>query len=384
MASFDRAPPLPPLMLPVTAPTNLQLREFNPRVEKQPAKREDDDHKLAMAVLAYHHKWDNFVNKELENTWPLHEFDENLWNRQPERYVAIFAFFCPLDLLNGLLDADRQQYNNDNGADVRPLRSDQIEIHVPEYPPPPEYEHLKQPACALSLFIKDTSAKANDAIAKMIADIISEAGRNKHSNEAFAWRATIIEIIMSLYKAAARIAPWSARLPAVYQLYAPPSLTKTLMWRGMIMEEDTYDSVDGLMSAADRMAAKMSERFVSTTENRMSTRSFVGAGFADPGAAIPGRSWQLCLLIDSDVKVINVANYLPKGWQCFDENEFIIAPGAHYTIKSWKLITDEDVGHVDVDVPLLLIRDDQFNAQWEVGIRRFVVNVSSRPPIARR
>lgn len=369
MASFNRAPPLPPLMLPVTAPTNVKLREFNPRYDLQPAKREDSDHILAMAVLAYHHKWDHFINKELKSQDYLQKFDESSWNRKPERYVAIFAFFCPLDLLNDLLDAPRQQYNNNHGTDVPPLREDQIEIHLPKNPPLAQ-SGLKHQACAPRLVIKGTSADANVAIAGMVADIIREAGRHKLSLEADAWHATIIQIIMSLNKAAARIAPITARLPAVYQKFAPASFTKTLMWRGMLMTDPTFDTT--------RMLAQMSERFVSTTENRMSTRSFVGAGLADPGAAIPGLSWQLCLLIDSDVEVINVANHLPDGWQCFHENEFIIAPGAHYTIQSEKIITRDDVGHVDTDVPWLLIKENQRNAQWEVGIRRFVVNVSRR------
>ena len=360
MSSSDRAPPL---TLPPTAPTLTKLRAFNPGKERQPAKLVYFDHKVAMAVLAYHYPWDRFVNQELRQLNYLREFVH------AARYVPMFAFFCPLGLLNALLG----RYNAQNDTDWAPLKDREIEIHLPRNPPP-RGMGLPNQACDPRLFIANVSTATENTITDMITDIIRTAGRDQYSDEAYAWHATVRTVIEYLKVAAVPIAPISAKLPGVWQRHAPVSFTKTVMWRGLIMPDATYDP--------DRMAAGMRDVFVSTTDSRVSTRPFVGAGTEDePGVALPGVSWQLCLLVDSDVKVIEVGTHLPDGWLCFtSEREFIIAPGAYYTIASEKTITAGKVGYFDLAMPFQQRRENPRSFAWETNIRRFVVNVSSRPP----
>ena len=374
MSSSDRAPPL---TLPPTAPTAVKLRAFDPGRERQPAKRVYFDHKVAMAVLAYHYKWDRFVNQELRQLNYLREFDESNWKLEAARYVPMFAFFCPLNLLNALME----RYNARNDTDGGPLRDREIEIHLPPNPPPRGLG-LTNPACDPRLVIANVSTAIENTITDMITDIIRTAGRDQYSDEAGAWHATVGTIVEYLRVAASPIAPISARLiapisarlPGVLQRFAPVSFTKTVVWRGLLMPNAMYDP--------KRMAVGMRDVFVSTTDYRVSTRPFVGAGTEDqPGVAAPGVSWQLCLLVDSDVNVIEVGNHLPDGWLCFtSEREVIIAPGAYYTIASEKTIAVGDAGYFDLAIPFQQSRENPRNFAWEADIRRFVVNVSSRPP----
>ena len=68
------------------------------------------------------------------------------------------------------------------------------------------------------------------------------------------------------------------------------------------------------------MVDRMHNVFVSTTDSKASTRSFSGAGIEDEneGTALRyGLSWQLCLVVDSNVNVVEVGKHLPDGWLCY-------------------------------------------------------------------
>lgn len=365
--------------LSLATPTDLPLEKFNPRFKWRTthARRLYVEHTNQMAVLAYHLNWDSFVNRQLNGERDyLRPFDRNDWFKNAMRYVAMYAFFAPLDELNRLLKPELDAYDGPTLYEVpSSLNEYNVGIGVRAEPPTDPYQELdlKNAACDPQLVLLGkygANQYHTDAVAQMIATIIEKGGQDRDSNEAYLWYDTVDEITRTLKNQARPISGLYPSIATLYSRIFPVVRTHTVLWRGMTLPTDFFET------PVRPVVWRMNTSFVSTTKDRLKTETFLPTPAEEERLNNQFSRWQLCMIISPEVPIIDVERELPEGWRCHKEGEVMIAPGAHYRIKSVKRLLDSEVGKRDEDTPFAYNDPVPETQPWEVNVLRATVFVS--------
>lgn len=255
------------------------------------AKRTNDDHVRRLAVLAYTHRWDEFINGYLDNDLLIPGTGEDL-----QLYVGIFAFFAPWeDLEDHVNSFFFDQPVLENAEDLQ-LWIDRSTVG-------------RGFGCNFKLHVASEDDQfgvhptRTMQVMSAINNIISEIPTNGEYQQL--WRDTLYNLTFSL----SRCAEW----------YGPAPPNQPVLFHGVSLPED----------ADEHYLARLIERwprvFVSTSTDANVAIEFSGS---DPRRAVLFR-----FFVDPGVRVVRVANNLPDMWTCFAEYEIVIAPGAKYTVS---------------------------------------------------
>jgi ankyrin repeat protein len=290
-----------------TVPTGVALTHTD-RV----AYRGNQDHLKAIAVLAYTHHWNDFIKWHLcGRTNYLKPFTIN---HPASLYVAVFAFFAPMNALDGLREAD-------------------IAITLPD----PNEIGNRRPACVPTLHIRGLHPDEVATIAEWIAaNRIVPAGARRNPERAF-WNATINTLVSYLHLATEK----HVRGDDTLELYRGMKDMPTLQVNG---EERLLRALRDVSSAFTSTSTSPAVAFSGDFTEKTSPED------TDESTS---SSWVLVLQIEEGVRLLSVENTLPQDWICHaDEREVLIAPGAHYTLDCFRRGNTDDqwIVHVRVSV----------------------------------
>lgn len=397
----------------LSEPTSTKLGLFTRRSAKDRddasyASRNDPDHKKAMAVLALHTQWKPYIEESANsvNITTLQFSDPNRdWYNAAERFVAIFAFFAPLDQLNYILErtkysqfayTQRREYFHSTS----PPKITEADVFIQPQPyltteGRSRTPYVQNPACELNLVINvhdyweyrdsdrfygSTNDTENHEVAwnitipeyqQMILEILQTAGADsetdeeKRSLEKKLFNNTVREIWNTLHAVArAHLGPlktyvrgivmdpislWSSWYgPKRAQL--PGEGINDFLWR-MISVELMKEFSSHFYDVQGRLQATTT-KFYNATKNRNLTHMGTKTRHY-------GRYFQIELMVHPSTPIIRTNEFLPSppdplkpyqdrndyeaiGWMCStDPTEVMIAPNATYTFHNFFQVTKD-------------------------------------------
>ena len=250
------------------------------------ARRDNPLHAQSIAVLAYTNKWDGFINQHLRGK---RDYLQPFENGLATQYAGTIAFFAPLQDLQKILGVNRVPSAAAVGLELGVARSGEPKA-----------------ACALKLRISGGSREDDDEAVRLITDLITVPAGKGDTEALRIWEATITNIYHHLERSAevTSAGHWTSNTQA---------------FRGMRMAADTDQA---------EVLASMSKVLVSASYDKDVADRFATSDASDTSGRI---KWLIQLEVDAGVRVINVNANADRVWQCWNEREVIILPGAFYT-----------------------------------------------------